>query len=499
MSSFDYTSRDFATIQEDLLNRAASSLPEWTDRDPSDFLMALIKLWAYEGDILHFYIDRAASESFLATATQRESVLALANLYDYTPNFVASARATVTVYNGTGASVSIPSGTKFSGDSGNTRFNFYTTSDATLEAAQVATLNVKEGILYTGQLLTNTAGQSSSNGLSSQRFSLYHQNVDPNTVKVYVHEGPGATPVEWKRVDRLVTSSANDAVYSLYVTAANTTQVVFGNGVNGRIPPVNLAVTADYAVTSGAAGNIPAGVIDTLNSSTLQGVLVRKELSTEGVGGSDVENISALKAALPRVFRTSRRAVTLSDFSDLALGVQGVAKAVAEYAGTSGTGGSVTVYAAPYQSGYTTASSVTSFSVEQNLRERVHNELMPNAMLGIASVAVPSTIGTTPVYVSTTVYAKDNYVASLVETEVATALANKFSFEEMTFGQVLHIGDFYRTILAVDGVDYAIINDFNITGLGGGLDADGRIPINAYKLARNGGISVTVINGVTAA
>ena len=94
---FDFASRDYSNIRRDLLARAERTVPEWTDRDPSDFSMVLVDMWAYMGDILHYYIDRAAGESFLDTATQKESVLALANLFDYKPRNRTAARATVYV------------------------------------------------------------------------------------------------------------------------------------------------------------------------------------------------------------------------------------------------------------------------------------------------------------------------------------------------------------------------------------------------------------------
>lgn len=97
MATFDYTSRDYLSIRQDLINRAAQLVPEWDSTDASEFGNVFIDLWAYMGDILHFYIDRAASETFLDTATQRESVLAIANLMDYVPASARASRGTCTI------------------------------------------------------------------------------------------------------------------------------------------------------------------------------------------------------------------------------------------------------------------------------------------------------------------------------------------------------------------------------------------------------------------
>lgn len=95
MPAFDYTSRDYLSIRQDLINRATSIIPEWDATDASEFGNVFVDLWAYMGDILHFYVDRAASETFLDTATQRDSVMAIANLLDYVPASPRAARGSV--------------------------------------------------------------------------------------------------------------------------------------------------------------------------------------------------------------------------------------------------------------------------------------------------------------------------------------------------------------------------------------------------------------------
>src|SRR6185295_13018147 len=52
-------------------------------RDDSDFSIALLDAWATVGDVLTFYQERIANESYLRTATERFSVLELARLIDY--------------------------------------------------------------------------------------------------------------------------------------------------------------------------------------------------------------------------------------------------------------------------------------------------------------------------------------------------------------------------------------------------------------------------------
>lgn len=489
MATFDYTSRDFYEIKKDLVERASTSLPEWTDRDPSDFMSALVDIWAYAADVLHFYVDRAAGESFLNTATQRESVLAMANLYGYTPNPVTSSRAIVTVYNSTAASVTISSGTPFKATVGTNNFNFYSTSPTIVYANGTAEVSVREGVRYTNQTVTNTTGGNVSTGRPTQSFSIYHKNVDPTSITVNVYEGANQSAVEWRQVGRLTNTASSDSVYTVYVAANGTVYIKFGNGVNGRIPPTNAPVSVSYTVSVGASGNISANSITTLNTSDYAGVRVNS--STAAVGGIDAEDIASLKLNIPRALRTQNRAVTLSDFADIALSVGGVSKAVCQYStGPSSTGGSVSIYVVEAQPDYPNY-SLSYIPVEQTVREQVYLYAIDAAMLGVGTIAVPSTIQLTPIYLAVELYVKSNYVYEWVKRDVVAAIDKIFSFVNVSFGQTITIGEFYRAILAVDGVDYAVITNFNTTSLTGGLSSSGKITIDPYKLLKKGDVGIT--------
>jgi len=54
-------------------------------RETSDSSIALLDAWATVGDVLTFYQERIANEGYLATATERRSVMELGNLIGYQP------------------------------------------------------------------------------------------------------------------------------------------------------------------------------------------------------------------------------------------------------------------------------------------------------------------------------------------------------------------------------------------------------------------------------
>ena len=60
-----------------------AALRSLTTRDPDDFTIALLDGWATLADVLTFYQERIANELWLRTATERDSILRLAQLIGY--------------------------------------------------------------------------------------------------------------------------------------------------------------------------------------------------------------------------------------------------------------------------------------------------------------------------------------------------------------------------------------------------------------------------------
>ena len=82
-----------------------SELLKLTTRDDDDPSIAVLDAWAMVADILTFYQERIANESYLRTATERRSVLELARMigYDLNPGVAASAYLAFDLEDATGA------------------------------------------------------------------------------------------------------------------------------------------------------------------------------------------------------------------------------------------------------------------------------------------------------------------------------------------------------------------------------------------------------------
>ena len=482
MSNYDYTSRDYASIQKDLLDRAALVVPDWTTRDASDFGMVFVDLWAYMGDILHYYVDRAAGEAHLATATQRESVLAIAALMDYIPSSrtPASGSITLNIANSVGTDavpVLIPKHTRFVATPRNSSATpvVFTLDTAIAITATVSgsyydaatdsyytaypkstsptiTVQVTEGERYE-EYYTAT-------GKAGQRIQLGNSGVVRNTVTISIAEGSAGSYIEYAPVDRILEAISSQRVFYIDVTADDRSIIVFGNGVNGVIPLSNAQIKVNYRRSRGDAGNLPAYSINAFEATTLStgsslsGIVVTGNTSPT-IGGSDAESMSTMKTNIPLSFRTQDRAVSLQDYADLALRVPGVAKAYGYLAG-----GGVALKALANETAYTSRTIAQStIATDTSLETNITDYLTPRSIAGV-SFTVTSATTLQRVRVKLALHVLDGYVRQSVESDVINAISELFNFENVSFGGTVSLGTLYRTIMGVTGVDYATVSQF---------------------------------------
>ena len=232
----DYTSRDYTSLVNDLLTLIPSYLPEWTDRSPGDFGIVLIELFAYMGDILNFYSDRIANEAFIATAQQRQSVLNIANLLDYTPfgNVAATVQLQFTIASPS-PPVLIPK-----------------------NSTQVATLGVNPITFETSQDLwifgdgVSHSVTATSNGVANEQVVL--QAADPNSGMPWynftgnaINQTVNVAGAAWTLApgNSFVGQTATAQMYT--VVQGNIIQFGGGTTANpGAIPPSGSIITVTY-------------------------------------------------------------------------------------------------------------------------------------------------------------------------------------------------------------------------------------------------------------
>jgi len=97
--SIKYTSREFDTIKSDLIEYIKRYYPNtYRDFNEASFGSLVIDTVSYIGDILSFYIDYQANETFVETATEYENILRLGRQLGYKFKGAASSYGNVALY-----------------------------------------------------------------------------------------------------------------------------------------------------------------------------------------------------------------------------------------------------------------------------------------------------------------------------------------------------------------------------------------------------------------
>ena len=80
----NYTSREFDSIKEDLIEYIKKYYPDtYQDFSDASFGSLMVDSVSYIGDILSFYLDYQANESFLHTSVEFDNILKLGRQLGY--------------------------------------------------------------------------------------------------------------------------------------------------------------------------------------------------------------------------------------------------------------------------------------------------------------------------------------------------------------------------------------------------------------------------------
>ena len=468
--SIDYTSKDYYVLRDELIARIQDRIPSWTASDPADFGVALVEAFAYMGDLISYYIDRNANESLISTATQRESIINIAQTYGYIPAGYRQAFTLLTFTNTSGNAVTIPTGTVVSGDvvSGDTVTTIYftTDSDVIIDPQVGDTPGTEVVSALEGRYVTivssnaNTYGEliGTSTGLPNMSFELGETPSVDGTTELYVQDGDVYS--KWTQVQHLLDMGPTDLAYQVYTDANNNVYILFGDGVSGVIPNFHSEIRANYMVGGGLIGNAPANLLTnivyvpglTTNQTTALQSVVTVTNESAAIGGSDPESTNQIRVSAPAALRAANRAVTLQDYADLTASVSGVGKANA----IANIWTSVTVYLAPSRSSIDTdlapgLDDAGDPTIEYNrLKSDVETFLSDKILLGTTVTIQP------PAYVDliiTLQYAKlDQYTTAEVELGIKTSLLTNFGYTGMNFQDTIYPQDIEFVLSQVSGV-----------------------------------------------
>lgn len=408
-----------------------------TDYSEGNILIIILSLFAAIAEVLHYYVDNMARETFLSTARRYDSVVKHGALVDYHAR--AAIAATVDVIlsrsitgNSIGAKLTIPQGTLFTDQSGN---SWLSARDVTWYS-NVTTCRVPiiQHEKYTTSALNNMVIPT------GDRVQL-NLGTLPNG-KYYEH---GSMSLQiggesWVLVETFAKSKPTDKHFMVSVDESLNPYIMFGDGTFGKKPAAGAKITnVVFYLTNGSQGNVKSNTITSV-PSVISSSITNATVSNayDAGGGSNYENFTMLKEHIPLSVKTLGVAITKEDFESLAMLVDGVNKAKADYE----CGRKLTVYISP--DGGAVASS--------ELISRVYNILSQRAPM--TTWLKVKSAGKVQIILEMDVTGKKSYKTAEIQTQILTALYNAYSPEQAEIGGSVRVSDIYALIDNLSTVDY---------------------------------------------
>ncbi len=407
--------RDWSAIRRALLELIKVRFPnEWKDFGISGNGMAILEVVAYSHAQIGYYIDAAANELFIPTAQTPTGMRRLTAALNYRMQNATAAGVALTAF------PSPPNPSKIRLDEGTILY----AKNGTVWTLADTTLIPENSAIYpeigapTNSPIIAVEGEPKeatfrSTGEAWQRFILPEELVVESSVHVYVdgaewHEADSlvfsdgygfevdrmtsdgtrdqeyeltslwprndnflvtvgtdpSTAQEWEQVDDLTGAGSTDQVYVLSVDpVTGIAKVLFGDGVNGAVPPSNetvvftynvigaqqryqlviepdglssirfgdgigavvppnnAEVVIEYRVGGGLIGNVEIGGIDTditgIVSASGDAATVRVQNVESAAGAEPAESVDHAREYAPKYAGSTGRACTVSDYDGL--------------------------------------------------------------------------------------------------------------------------------------------------------------------------------------
>jgi len=206
------------------------------------------------GKLILYYIEDSITELNIYTASRNSSIKTLSIISGHNPSRAISSQGLISLkwkekdIDINGNTILIPNYTKIINQSNSLTYTIYLESDfisVPLLKNSLTKVKIYQGEIETQQV-TGTGEQLQSYNIRTKRGA----QIENNLVKVFVNNE------EWKPYCSLYDIPYDAPGYVIRTGLYNGIDIFFGNGYNGKIPPLGETIRIEYIVTDGALGNV---------------------------------------------------------------------------------------------------------------------------------------------------------------------------------------------------------------------------------------------------
>lgn len=322
MPETKYTELDFAKIKENL-KKFLKSQDRFKDYNfDGAGISILLDLLAYNTAYNGFYLNMLASEMFLDSAIQRDSVVSRAKHLGYTPRSARSAIAKVDIEifpsSGPGptapANILIPISQTFYTIVDSKQYFFSPKAPVLIQPVdglyKASDVELIEGVRLTHRWTYDASASP------RQRFIIPNANIDSTQIQVNVQDAETSSGKRFFKLYKDLTEVTSESqVYFLQETNDNKYEIVFGDGIIGERLEDGNVIIVDYLVSTtdkavGAKKFLPVTKIGGYAQATITTVEPAKNPSEQ-------ESIESIKRLAPLTYDAQNRAVTRLDYETL--------------------------------------------------------------------------------------------------------------------------------------------------------------------------------------
>lgn len=441
--------RSFNSIKSQLISSLNKNAPEITDLSEGNIFIILISIFAAIAEVLHYYIDNMARETFFSTARRYTSLYKHAKLVDY--HIKAAHPASTDIYLTTldGSPLNLE---------GDENGLVLTAGAINFTDSQGNSWVLSRNVFWENGTYSVVIPVSQKEPVNSGNQVTIGQITDPNSViylpdiedgKKYV-EGSMVLTItyngkseNWTLVDTFAYSGPDDMVYKVELDSNLKPYITFGDGLFGKRPNLNGTLKGKYWITLGSNGNIPENSFNELPSEiTNKSSNIKISRSLAAGGGTDYEDFDMIKEHLPLSVKTLGVAITKDDYEAVIKNVPGVDKAYVNYK----CGKIIEAYITPY--GAAEAST--------DLINQVTNYLNSNKVI-TASITVNSTKEAI-IFLNAEIWGRKSYKYTDIYNSVMEALIESYSKQNSSPNRPIRLSDIYALLDNLPMVDYLKLN-----------------------------------------
>jgi hypothetical protein len=274
-----------------------------------------------------------------------------------------------------------------------------------------------------------------------QRISFVVDNTQPSGVKPAIVLTVSGR--NWEQVASFRNSSSSDAHFTVRMNEEGYLKITFGDGKRGRRLPTGYSnIRISYRKGTGLEGNLDA---DSLTQVVKPHHLVDKvRQPLPASGGNDMEGVESLRENAPATLLTLERAVSLDDFTYLAMSQSSVwqARAFARPAGL-GRNEKIDVVVVPAGGGNLGA-------IAKTLADFLMAHAVPGLEISIKAYQQRTFALDVLIEVN-----KKAYLPDEVAFAVRRLLEDTFSLKKRRLGQDLFLSEVYQVVESVTGVEHS--------------------------------------------